>query len=394
MSTSSSPPASLSASPTVPLSLELVLGALTAIAPLSIDMYIPAFVQIGASLSSTTSAIQLTLAAFFVGFAAAQLAAGPLIDRFGRRTPLLVGLVVYVAGSVLCATAPTVLVLMAGRVVQALGGAFAVVVPRAIVRDVASGAAAARLFSRLMLVMGTAPIVAPLLGGWLSTTWGWRSIFVVLAAFGVALIVATLWMVPATTTPQRATHPWRAVFADRQFLRFVLAGGCAQAAMFAYIAGSPFVLIELHGVSADDYGFFFGANAAGLIGASQLNRRLLQTRSPREVVSRSGVALVVAALLVLVACSWSTTWALWAIAASLWCSIACLGLFTPNTSALALEGQAAQAGLASAVLGAVQFAIAAGAAGAVSALHDGTAVPMATVMLVLAVAAFALQRGR
>jgi DHA1 family bicyclomycin/chloramphenicol resistance-like MFS transporter len=164
--------------------------------------------------------------------------------------------------------------------------------------------------------------------------------------------------------------------------------------MFAYIAGSPFVLIELHGVAADDYGFFFGANAAGLIGASQLNRRLLQTRSPRDVVSKSAVAFVAAALLVMVACTLTTSWALWAIAASLWCCIACLGLFTPNTSALALEGQAAQAGLASAVLGAVQFAIAAAAAGAVSALHDGTAVPMATVMLVLAVCAFALQRGR
>jgi DHA1 family bicyclomycin/chloramphenicol resistance-like MFS transporter len=390
MSTSLPPPAASS----VPLSLELALGALTAIAPLSIDMYIPAFVQIGASLSSTTAAVQLTLAAFFVGFASAQLGAGPIIDRFGRRTPLLAGLVVYVVGSLVCAAAPSVLVLTVGRVVQALGGAFAVVVPRAIVRDVASGAAAARLFSRLLLVMGTAPIVAPLLGGWLSTTWGWRSIFAVLALFGVALIATTLLFVPATTTTQRSARPWRAVFGDRQFLRFTLAGGCASAAMFAYIAGSPFVLIELHGVAADDYGFFFGANAAGLIGASQINRRLLQTRSPREVVSRSGVVFVVAASFVMVAFTLTTTWALWAIAGSLWCCIACLGLFTPNTSALAFEGQAAQAGLASAVLGAMQFAIAAAAAGAVSALHDGTAVPMATVMLVLAVVAFALQRGR
>ena len=377
-----------------PLRLEVLLGALTAIAPLSIDMYVPAFSTIGAELHVDIAAVQLTLSAFFVGFASAQLLAGPIVDRFGRKRPLLLGLVVYVVGSLLCALAPSLPLLLAGRVIQALGGAFAVVVPRAVVRDLVSGADAARMFSRLMLVMGVAPIVAPLLGGWLLTAFGWRSIFVVLSVCGGALLLATATLLPPTTTSLAPSKvpAWRGVLGDKDFVRYTLAGGCAQAAMFAYIAGSPFVLIELHHVDAGHYGWFFGANAAALIVASQVNRRLLSTYSPQTVTRWSARAVVVVAVVVAAVGTLSSS--LWALAAALFFFLGTLGFLTPNTGAMALDGQGARAGLASAVMGCSQFALAAMAAAAVSALHDGSSVPMVGVMLVLAVCSWLLLETR
>lgn len=390
MTTTAMTPAPAPTLPSAPLRLEILLGALTAVAPLSIDMYVPAFSTIRADLDVDTAAVQLTLAAFFVGFASAQLFAGPIVDRFGRKRPLLIGLVVATVGNLLCAAAPTLPLLIAGRVVSALGGAFAVVVPRAVVRDLVSGTEAARMFSRLLLVMGVAPIVAPLLGGWLLVHLGWRSIFVVLALSCVALLVATATLLPSTTSSlaPATTSAWRALLSDRRFVRFTLAGGCAQAAMFAYIAGSSFVLIELFGVAADDYGFFFGANATALIAASQLNRRLLSSTTPDVITQWSARAVVVAAVLVVVA--GVATSSLWALAAALFVFLGTLGFVTPNTGALALDGQGARAGLASAVMGCSQFALAALAAAAVSALHDGTALPMVGVMAVLSTASWLL----
>jgi len=388
------PTTTTAAGPAAPLQLEVLLGALTAIAPLSIDMYVPAFPTIGAQLDVDTAAVQLTLSAFFVGFASAQLFAGPIVDRFGRKRPLLIGLLVYVVGSLLCAVAPSLPLLLAGRVIQAMGGAFAVVVPRAVVRDLVSGADAARMFSRLMLVMGVAPIVAPLLGGWLLTTFGWRSIFVVLSFAGLALLVATATLLPPTTTSLSPSKlpAWRAVLTDRSFVRYTLAGGCAQAAMFAYIAGSPFVLIELHHVDAGHYGWFFGANAAALIVASQLNRRLLSTHSPQTVTRWSARAVVVAAGIVAVVGTLTTS--LWALAAALFFFLGTLGFLTPNTGAMALDGQGARAGMASAIMGCSQFALAAVAAAAVSGLHDGTSLPMVGVMLLLAACSWLLLETR
>ncbi|HEY1098414.1 MAG TPA: Bcr/CflA family drug resistance efflux transporter, partial [Myxococcota bacterium] len=184
------------------------------------------------------------------------------------------------------------------------------------------------------------------------------------------------------------TSAWRALLSDRRFVRFTLAGGCAQAAMFAYIAGSSFVLIELFGVAADDYGFFFGANATALIAASQLNRRLLSSTTPDVITRWSARAVVVAAVLVVVA--GVATSSLWALAAALFVFLGTLGFVTPNTGALALDGQGARAGLASAVMGCSQFALAALAAAAVSALHDGTALPMVGVMAVLSTVSWLL----
>lgn len=384
--------------------LEVLLGGLTAIAPLSIDMYLAAMPAIAADLDVGIDAAQQTLPAFFAGFAIGQLVAGPVLDRLGRRGPLLASLALFVAGSIGCALAPSLEMLLVCRFLQALGGSTAVVVPRAVVRDVRSGVEIARTMSRLMLVMGVAPIVAPLLGGYVQAAWGWRAIFVVLAGSGLVALGAAARLLP-DTRPLAATPggvssvgPWRALARDvRQlvrepdFVRFAICGGLVSAGMFAYIAGSSFVLIEVHHVPAVRYGWYFGANALGLIAASQLNRWLLGRASAARILRWSTTWVAIAGLGVLVA-TWTGIGGLPGLAASLFAFVASIGLIGPNTTALALEHHASRAGLASAVLGAAGFTIAALASSAVGALHDGTARPMGAVMAFAGAAAWTVGR--
>ncbi|WP_225412879.1 multidrug effflux MFS transporter [Stigmatella hybrida] len=372
--------------------LELILGTLTAFAPLSIDMYLPALPDIGGDLHANTAAVQLTLATFFVGLALGQFGAGPLIDRFGRTKPLYAGLAVYVLGSAGCALAPSVEALSAFRFLQALGGAVAIVVPRAVVRDLQSGAGAARMLSRLVLVMGVAPILAPLLGGALLGAFGWRSIFWALAGAGVVSLAAVFFTLPETAPPRHGRAPHLAQFGellrDPSFVGHALAGGMLQAAMFAYIAGSSFVFITLYEVPPSQFGWFFGANAAGLILNSQINRRLLGRYSPGQLLQWAIWGSLLAAALV-----WTiafTGWGgLWGMAGALFLFISTLGFIPPNSTALALENHGKRAGIASAVLGALQFTLAALASWAVSATHNGTAVPMASVIATGAVLGWA-----
>ena len=259
--------------------LELLLGGLAALGPLSIDMYLPALPDIGKDFGVLTADVQFSLASFFVGFAAAQLIAGPLVDRYGRRRPLLLALALYVLASLGCAAATSNDWLIFFRLLEGLAGSVAVVVPRAVVRDLHSGAAAVHMLSRLMLVMGVAPIVAPLLGTWVLAGFGWRAIFVFLAGFGALAMLACLRLLPETGRPRDPTatlgNDLRVLAREPDFRAYTLCGGFSSAGMFAYIVGSAFVFQEVHGVSADEYSYFFGANAFGLIAASQLNRVLV-----------------------------------------------------------------------------------------------------------------------
>jgi DHA1 family bicyclomycin/chloramphenicol resistance-like MFS transporter len=365
------------------LGLELLLGTLTAFAPLSIDMYLPALPRIAEDLHSSASLIQLTLASCFAGLALGQLITGPLIDRFGRKRPLQLGLVLYVLGSLGCALAPSALALVGLRFVQALGGAVALVAPRAVVRDLWSGADAARTMSRLMLVVGVAPVLAPLLGGFVLQHSGWRSIFLVLAGVGALALVAVVKTLRETAPPRTGTRTMRsrlgALLGDPDFVGPALAGGFAYAGMFAYIAGSPFVFISLHGVKPQDFGWFFGANAVGLVFLAQLNRKLLGFIPLHRLLRLAVTLYALTAAGVLVVC-WTGFLGLWGLAAALFLFVSTLGLVGPNSAAIALERHAAHAGLASAVLGALQFTAAAAASWAVSALNDGTARPMGGVV--------------
>jgi len=382
--------------------LELLLGGLAALGPLSIDMYLPALPRIAAEFHVDTAAVQLSLASFFVGFAVGQLVVGPFVDRYGRKRPLLVALGLYLLASLGCAAAPSNDWLVVCRLLQGLAGAMAVVVPRAVVRDLRSGAEAVHMLSRLMLVMGVAPIVAPLLGSWVQDALGWRAIFVVLAGFAALTLVASTALLPGTSRAGPGTAgaaglgaQLRALAREPDFRTYTLCGAFSSAGMFAYISGSSFVFIELYGIPEAQYGYFFGANAFGLIAASQLNRLLVGRFSSVQVLGAATGLAALAALAVL-AVAWTGAGGLWGISGALFVFVSTLGVLGPNTTGLALERHGERAGLASSVLGSLQFMIAASAAAAVSALHDGTsAVPMAAVVAVsacLSWLSFALRR--
>lgn len=374
----------------MPLRLLLILGALTAFAPLAIDFYLPSFPALAQAFATDVEHVQYSLAAYFIGLAIGQLLYGPLADRFGRRPPLLFGVTLFALASFACALAPSLDWLVGARFVQALGGCAGMVVARAVVRDLCNPVNSAKVFSQLMLVMGLAPILAPAAGGALLALSGWQAIFVCLGLFAaLCLLLVVLWL-PETRPQDAPPAPlsgalgqYRRLLADRAFVGHALTGGLAMAAMFAYIAGSPFVFIDLYGVPVQQYGWLFGSNAAGFVLVAQFNSRLLRRRGPGFWVPR-GVALYQFCALALFGVALWQPAVLWPLLVPLFCCIATLGMVLPNASACAMAGQGAHAGSASALLGSLQFAIAALAASLVGVLHDGTARPMALVMLVCA----------
>lgn len=364
----------------------LILGALSAFGPLAVDFYLPGFPAIALAFGTDEKHVQLTLASYFLGLSIGQLAYGPVADRFGRRIPLLFGASLFTLASLACAFAPNLEWLIGARFVQALGGCAGMVIARAIVSDRCDAVQSAKVFSQLMLVMGLAPILAPMLGGLLVNLYGWQSIFISLTAFSALASIAVALGLPESMP---ATHPrqplsgaltqYRRLLGDRIFLGHALTGGIAMAGMFSYIAGSPFVFIKLYGVPPEHYGWLFGTNAAGFILVSQLNARLVGKNGPAFLLSRV-IWMYLAAALALLAIAGLRTEQLWPLLVPLFICIACLGSITPNASACAMNGQWARAGSASALLGCLQFSVAAAAAALVGVLHDGTALPMALVI--------------
>lgn len=364
----------------------LILGALSAFGPLAIDFYLPAFPAMAAAFGTDEKHVQLTLAAYFLGLSIGQLAYGPVADRFGRRIPLLVGVGLFTLASLVCAFAPNLEWLIAARFIQALGGCAGMVISRAVVSDKCDAVGSAKVFSQLMLVMGLAPILAPMLGGLLVNLHGWQSIFIALTVFSAVSALAVAVGLPESLPANQPRQPlsgalrqYGRLLSDRIFLGHALTGGIAIAGMFAYIAGSPFVFIKLYGVPAEHFGWLFGTNAAGFILVAQVNARLLSKRGPAFLLART-VWIYLAAGLSLLAVSSLHTEHLWPLLIPLFICIASLGCIIPNASACAMSGQGARAGSASAMLGCLQFSVAAGAAALVGVLHDGTAMPMAMVI--------------
>ena len=376
----------------------LILSALVAFAPMSIDMYLPSLPALERYFATDTASVQHTLAAFFLGLTVGQLLYGPIADRYGRKPPLYFGLSLYVAASAACALAPTIGSLIGLRFLQALSGCAGMVVARAVVRDLYDRQESARVFSILLMVMGIAPIVAPLAGGYLLTWFGWRSIFWVLALFGVACLVAVKAGLPETIPRDqprialsKAMGNYAALLADRRYLAYALSGGFGQAGMFAYISGSPFVIIDLYGVPAHYYGWLFGLNATGIVAFTQLNRRLLLRYDADRVLDFGNLAGFLMCVLLLIM-AWSNAAGLVGILVPLFFVVSLRGLTFPNASAGAMAPFPEKAGSASALLGSVQFAIAAIASAAVGIFHNGTAVPMAAVIGTCGLLAFASYR--
>ncbi|MGV8920845.1 MAG: multidrug effflux MFS transporter [Pseudomonas sp.] len=364
----------------------LILGALSAFGPLAIDFYLPGFPAIALAFGTDEKHVQLTLAAYFFGLSIGQLGYGPVADRFGRRVPLLAGIGLFTLASLACSYAPSLDWLIAARFVQALGGCAGMVLSRAIVSDKCNPVESAKVFSQLMLVMGLAPILAPMLGGLMVNLYGWQSIFLVLTAFSALSWLAVARGLPESMPAEHPRHPlagaikrYGSLLRDRIFLGHALTGGIAIAGMFAYIAGSPFVFIKLYGVPAEHYGWLFGSNAAGFILVAQVNARILHKYGPARLLARA-IWVYLGAALVLLGISSLHTQALWPLLIPLFICIASLGCIIPNASACAMSGQGKRAGSASAMLGCVQFSVAAGAAALVGVLHDGSAMPMAMVI--------------
>lgn len=375
------------------LRLVLVLGALIAVGPLTIDLYLPALPTITADLDTSAAAVQATLTGTLLGLSLGQLVIGPLSDVLGRRRPLMAGLGVHLVASLLSVAANDVLVLTGLRFVQGLGAAAGSVIAMAIVRDLYTGMSAARLLSRLLLVMGLAPILAPTMGSAILTVTTWPGIFAVLALVAAVLIGVAMVALPETLPPQRRARggvrptllTYRMLLRDRSFVGLIMVMGLTMAMLFAYISGSSFVLQQQYGLTEREFGLAFGINSLGLILASQLNPVLLRRYSPQQVLS-AALVIAMTASLALMATAASGLGGLVGISVPLWFTLFSCGLAFPNAPALALARHGAHAGTAAALLGSVQFGTGALAAPVVGLL--GSSAPaMAAVMVVCSMAA-------
>ncbi|AOS62253.1 Bcr/CflA family multidrug efflux MFS transporter [Actinoalloteichus hymeniacidonis] len=379
--------------------LALILGTITAVGPLSIDMYLPAFPDLSVEFSSTAAQIQLTLTACLIGLAFGQLVAGPLSDALGRRRPLLVGVAVYLVASLLCAVAPSTAALVGLRFIQGMAGAAGLVIARAIIRDLYTGVAAAKFFSMLMLVTGAAPILAPMIGSQLLSFTSWRGVFIILAVYGLLMGVAAFITLPETLPREQrrgggvkdTAGSFGRLFKDRSFVGYALAGGLSFATIFAYVSASPFVLQVVYQVSPQTYGLLFALNSVGILIFGQVNGWLVGRVAPRTLLSIGMTTSVSASvvLLVLVNTGWL---GLPGVMAALFVVVSSLGLVMPNATTLALAEYPNSAGAASALLGTLQFLLGALAAPLVSLGGEGTALPMAIVMVGVSAGALVIYR--
>ncbi|MGO4462168.1 multidrug effflux MFS transporter [Streptomyces sp. M-16] len=373
------------------LLVTLVLGGLTALPPLSMDMYLPALPEVTDGLGSPAATVQLTLTACLAGMALGQLVIGPMSDKWGRRRPLLAGMVLYVLATAVCSLAPTTELLIGFRLVQGLAGAAGVVIARAVVRDLYDGVEMARFFSTLMLISGTAPIIAPLIGGQVLRFADWRGVFVVLTVVGLALTVVVWRSLEETLPPERrqtggvgsALRTMRGLLGDRVFAGYTLAGGFAFAVLFSYVSASPFVIQEIYGASPQAFSLLFGLNSVGLIIVGQINGKLLVGRISLDKALGAGIATITVASVALLLMSTGVFGqvGLVPVAAALFVLMSAMGLVLPNTNAQALMRTPHAAGSASALLGTSSFLVGAVASPLVGIAGEHTAVPMTLVQL-------------
>ncbi len=367
--------------------LILLLGLLSAIAPFSIDMYLPGFPAIATELHTSVDAVSYSLASFFIGVCVGQLVCGPLLDRFGRKRPLVIGIVLYVFASLGCAMSPTIEILIAFRFLQALGGCVGMVTPRAIVRDVFPIEENAKVLSLLILVLGVSPILAPTVGSYVIAQWGWNYVFILLASLAFALLLAIVGWLPESRPPDKSfllkmgpiLASYKKVIEEPRFYTYALAGGVSSAGLFAYLSGSPFVFMKLYGVSEQQYGLFFAFIATGLITSSQLNTLLLRKytsaqlmRGTLRIQSTIGILLVVGSSVGMLD--------LYPMVFLIFLFLSCQGFSFPNSAALSMVPFTREAGSASALLGALQMGLGSLSAATVGLLNATSAVPMTAVM--------------
>ncbi len=374
--------------------LILILGMMTAIGPFSIDMYLPAFPDIAKSLNTSVARVTLSLSSFFIGISAGQLLYGPLLERFGRKKPLYVGLCLYLVASIGCAMAASVNALIALRLLQAVGGCVGMVASRAMVRDLFEVKENAKVFSMLMLVVAVSPIVAPTLGGYVTALIGWRYVFAMLIIIDIIILTSVYFFLPESKKPDpnfslRPTpilKNFAGVIVHPQFYTYALTAAISAAGLYAYIGGSPHVFMELFHVTEKQYGWIFALIAMGLIGASQVNSLLLKNYTSEQIIkvaltcqSVIGITMVLFTIL-----GWAD---LFVTIFLIFIFLCTQGFVFPNASALSLASFGHNAGSASALMGAIQMCIGACTSGVVSVLQNHTALPMTGVMAFCAVSA-------
>lgn len=386
--------------PTV--SMLVVLGALSAFGPLSMDLYLPSLPSLIGELHTAPALAQLTLSACMVGLACGQLVAGPISDRMGRRRPLLVGVSLFTVASILCALAPTIQVLLVLRLLQGLGGSAGIVLGRAVIRDHYEGVGSARVFSRLQVITGVAPVLAPVIGGALLLVVSWRGLFVVLAAIGLVLVIATAVTLKESLAPENHQgsgvaeygRMLRRLLGNRRYLAYVLVVGFGVGSLFSYISMSPLVLQRNEGLTPQLFAVVFAVNAVGITLVARLNGALLGRLAPRRLLRGALLIGVGATSLVLVVGRMDAP--LFVVLIPLFIAVSMQGAILPNATALALAPFGKGAGFAAALVGTAQFLIGALIGPAVSvggvsaALMGGT---MLCCMLLALVALLVVGRG-
>lgn len=378
----------------------VLMGSLAAIGPLAVDMYLPSFGAIAADLNISVGQVERTLASYLLGLAFAQLAYGPLADRFGRKIPLIGGLILFIIASLACASTADIEHLTLWRIVQAFGGASGMVVPRAVIRDHLETRDAAKALSLLMLIMGVMPIVAPLLGGQVVALGSWRIIFYIMAGVATIQLIAVVIAMRESLSPNDviALRPsiiacnYLGLLRHKKFVCYALAGGFGTAGMFAYIVGSPRVFITIYDVEPRYFGLLFGLNALSLILASQLSARMLNRREPGVLLCRAQIVLVVMTLIAL-AITLLGIITLPLLMLCLMGFMASQGFVSPNAAALALNEQGHRLGVASAMMGTLQMLCGAGAGMAVSAWQSTTPLPLTGMLAACAVLSWLFGRA-
>ena len=368
--------------------LVIALGIVAALAPLSIDMYLPTFPTIAAEFHATAAQIQLTLSGYMAGFTLGQLGYGPISDRFGRRRVLMSGILIYIAMTLLCATATDAESLTVFRFFQAIGGGAGTVLSRAIIRDRYSGPMMAKVMSLMLTIILFAPMIAPVVGGHMLVWFGWRSVFWALAAFGV-IAVAVVYFRIGESLPEDRRSPlgvrslcrgYVAVLTNRGALGYILSGGITFGALFAFLSGASFVFIDYYGMAPENMGYIFTANVVGVMAGGWINSRLVVSKGVRDMMTIGTWTLLAgsAVLFVLVASGFGGMWG--AIAGIMIFTLP-LNLINANAAAGALEYFPNLAGTASAVVGAIRYGCGAVSGLVVGLLHDGTPMPMVSVIL-------------
>ena len=377
----------------------IVLGLLAAVGPFAIDMYLPALPTIAADLGATTAATQMTLTAFFVGFGLSQLAYGPITDMVGRKPPLYFGLGLFLIGSIFCGLAQSIEWLIAFRLLQGIGAASVMVVPRAVIRDLHTGVEATRLMSTVMLVFSVSPILAPLVGSGLIVPFGWRAVFVAVTIVSVIALVLVGTLLPETHPKERRVKSeiasvlsgYGSLLRHLRFLGLTFIGGLGMASFFSFLASSSFIYIDHYGLTPTQFSLAFSVNAIGFIGASQFSATLGMRFGMARVVSTavSAYALFAVALFVITLAGVDS---LLVLMVMLFLAFAWLGLVIPATMVLALDDHGPIAGMASALGGTLQMVTGGLMIVIVSIFYDGTSLPMVTMIALCAIGALVLAR--